>query len=113
MRPLLFVSGIAALATIATVSLVGPLSHLRIKLVATDSAFIETGCYLGARYVETLDRKRTAISFVLYGGKMLRFQQQGLRWLYVPIESNPNSRNLVMVAPEAMRDYWEYLTSKK
>lgn len=112
-RPILLGSGIAALATIAIISLTGPLSRLRIRMVATDSAFIETGCYLGARYVETLDRKSTTISFVLHGGKMLRFQQQGQRWLYVPIESNPNFGNLVMIAPMAMRDYWEYLTSKK
>jgi hypothetical protein len=112
-RPILVVSGIAALATMATISLTGPLSHLRIRMIATDSAFIETGCYIGAQYVETLDRKNTTISFVLHGGKMLRFQQEGRRWLYVPIESNPNFRNLVMIAPTAMREYWDYLTSKK
>ncbi|MDX8520503.1 hypothetical protein [Mesorhizobium dulcispinae] len=112
-RPILVVSGIAALATIATISLTGPLSHLRIRMIATDSAFIETGCYIGARYVETLDRKNTTISFVLHGGKMLRFRQEGQRWLYVPIESNPNFGNLVMIAPTAMREYWDYLTSKK
>jgi hypothetical protein len=82
-------------------------------MVATDSAFIETGCYIGARYVETLDRKSTTISFVLHGGKMLRFQQEGQRWLYVPIESNPNFGNLVMIAPTAMREYWGNLTSRK
>ena len=112
-RPILFVSGIAALATIATISLTGPFSHLRIKMVVTDSAFIETGCFIGALYVETLDRKSTTISFVLHGGKMLRFQQEGQRSLYVPIESNPNFGNLVMIAPTAMRDYRDDLTSKK
>lgn len=111
-KPALVISGIAALATIATISVVGPLSHLRIRMIATDSAFIETGCHIGTRYVESLDRRNTTISFVLHGGKMLRFKQKGQRWLYVPIESNPNFGNLVTIAPTAMSDYREYLASK-
>ncbi|MGX5803696.1 hypothetical protein ACWGS9_20970 [Bradyrhizobium sp. Arg314] len=112
-KPILVISGIAALATIATVSLTGPLSRLRIRMIATDSAFIETGCYIGGQYVETLDRNHTTISFVLHGGKMLRFEQQGQRWLYVPIESNPNFGNLATIAPTAMSEYRHYLASKE
>ncbi|MBZ9846169.1 hypothetical protein [Mesorhizobium sp. CA5] len=111
-KPILVISGIAAFAAIATVSLVGPLSYLRIKMIATDSAFIETGCYIGARYVESLDRNKTTISFVLHGGKMLRFKQEGQRWLEVPIESNPNFGNLVKIAPTAMSEYRAYLASE-
>ncbi|TGQ08995.1 MULTISPECIES: hypothetical protein [unclassified Mesorhizobium] len=108
-KPILIVCGIAALATIATISLTGPLSRLRIKMIATDSAFVETGCYIGAQYVESLDRKQTTISYVLHGGKMLRFEQQGQRPLYVPIESNPNFGNLVRIAPTAMSEYMQLL----
>lgn len=111
-KPALVIGGIAALATIATVSLVGPFSYLRIRMIATDSTFIETGCHIGTRYVESLDRRNTTISFVLHGGKMLRFKEKGQRWLYVPIESNPNFGNLVTIAPTAMSEYRDYLASK-
>jgi hypothetical protein len=111
-KPILVVIAVAALATIATISVIGPLSHIRIRMIASGSAFIETGCYIGARYVESLDRRNTTISFVLYGGKMLLFKQEGQRWLYVPIESNPNFNNLVTIAPTAMSEYRDYLASK-
>jgi len=61
---------------------------------------------------ESLDRRNTTISFVLHGGKMLRFEQKGQRWLYVPIESNPNFSNLVTIAPTAISEYRDYLASK-
>jgi hypothetical protein len=111
-KPILVISGVAALATIATIALTGPLSHLRVRMVATDSAFIETGCYLGRPYLESLDRGNTTISFVLHGGPMVQFKQRGQRWLYVPIESNLNFGNLVTIAPAAMGDYQLHIASR-
>src|SRR5258708_30795175 len=103
---MLMASVLAIVATIATISLIAPLSHQRIRLIATDTSFVETGCYLGTTYVEVLDRGETSITYVLqHGDKILRLSQKGRRRLEVPIESNPNIENLVKIAPVAMRDY--------
>jgi hypothetical protein len=108
-KTMLIAGGVSLVATIALLAVVAPLSHQRIRLVATPSSFVETGCYLGSIYEAILDRPQTTITYTFAGGKMLLFSQKGQRRLTVAIDGNPNASNLVEIAPGAMHKYFNNL----
>ena len=93
-KTMLIAGGVSLVGTIALLAVVAPLSHQRIRLIATRSSFVETGCYLGSAYAAILDRSQTTITYTFAGGKVL-LSQKGRRRLTVGIEGNPNASNLV------------------
>ncbi len=88
----------------------------RTLLVASESSIVETGCELRQAFAETYDRQKLEITYHFATGKdpyhELRFTQSGKRQITVELDGSSDLENLVLIAPDAMKEYVEQLRAE-
>ena len=97
-------------------ALVPTIARTQTSLVATKTNLIETGCQFRKAYAEIYDRSRLTIEYQFKRGKnsydWLSVKQEGKRRITIPLGSDSDLKNLIAIAPDAMRDYANQLRAE-
>ncbi|TIW21167.1 MAG: hypothetical protein E5V65_06660 [Mesorhizobium sp.] len=105
-----------AVAGVLLISFVLSLSPLRARLFATETAIVETGCYVLTPYREVFDRNLVEFRYQHGRGKgsfdTLEISQTDKRSLRIDLRGSPYLKNLVALAPEAMNRYFDELKAE-
>lgn len=98
-------------------AMVPTLMRTKTSLIATSTSIIETGCQLRKPYTEVYDRSRLTIEYQFKRGSKGSFdrlyvKQKGMRRIKVYLNSGSDWKNLIAIAPAAMRDYADQLRAE-
>ncbi|WP_192254261.1 hypothetical protein [Mesorhizobium silamurunense] len=103
-------------ASVLLISFVVPLSRSRTRLFATATSIVETGCQALTPYREVLDRNFVEFRYRFSRGKSdvdeLQINQKGKRSFGIGLRGNPYLKNLFVLAPEAMDQYFDQLKAE-
>jgi len=98
-------------------ALVVTLTRTETSLIVTRTSIIETGCQLRKPYTEVYDRSRLTIEYQFRRGSKSSFdrlyvKQKGMRRIKIYLNSGSDWKNLVAIAPAAMREYANQLRAE-